>query len=69
MKLYMAMMESESYTWVAFGTSPNRAKKAIKKRWDEFNPYAEPMTLDQLEEAYEIKVIEVVKDKCYIDFE
>lgn len=66
--MYMAMMESESYTWIAFGSTPNRAKKAIKKKWDE-NPYVYPMTLEELDENYSIRVIEVVKNKCYLDFE
>lgn len=65
--MYMAMMESENYTWIAFGSTPNRAKKAIEKKWND--GMRESMTLAELEEYYCIRVIEVVKNKCYVDFE
>jgi len=68
MKMYMAMMESESYTWIAFGSTAHKAKMAIKRKWDK-HPYTYKMTLKELEEEYGIKILEVAENKCYLDFE
>ena len=62
--MYVAIMQSETYEWVAFGKTELKAKRAIEKEWN--SSTREPMTLAELDEYYGIYATEVVDGKCYV---
>lgn len=54
--VYVATMESESYTWTGVGLTADEAIKAIVKEWNMGvgSNYREGMTLDELNNCYGI---------------
>lgn len=70
--MFVAMMESESRSWVALGKTENQAKNAILTEWNEFqrrlgnhgfdNNWCE--SVEALEEDYEITVVRLNAGEC-----
>lgn len=77
-KMYLAMMESESRSWVALGQTEDEAKEAILTAWNEHqhklqshrwygNGREFPVfydTVDALEEDYAITVVRLNAGEC-----
>lgn len=64
---YIAIMHSENYTWIAYGSSEENAKKAIVKEWNNQRKscyWMEHATVKKLDEYYGINVIEAINGKC-----
>ena len=64
--VWVAMMESESYTWTAVGLTKDEAIEAIVKEWNEGfgNERREDMTLDELNNWYGIGCEFIEFGKC-----
>ena len=64
--VWIAMMESERYTWRAIGLTEDEAKGAIAKEWNEGtgNERRDAMTLEELDEYYGINCEFVKFGQC-----
>lgn len=77
--MYVAMMDSESRTWVALGKTEAEAKNAILTAWNEHQQTMESNrwmrdfendggfyyeTAEDLEEDYQITVVELKAGEC-----
>lgn len=50
--MILVVMESESYTWSAFGNTEEEAKKAILKKWNSAKERKHMKNIEELEEWY-----------------
>jgi hypothetical protein len=64
--VWVAIMESENYTWTGIGLTEDEAIEAIVKEWNEGSGSKgrEPMTLDELQNWYGIGCIFIELGKC-----
>lgn len=70
--MYVAMMDSESFEWMALGTTEEEAKEAILKAWNDAQNTLVSMgwdgnfyeSVEDLEEDYEIRVEELTPGQC-----
>ena len=64
--VWVATMESESYTWTAVGLTEDEAKGAIAKEWNEGigNERRDEMTLEELDNYYGIDYEFIEFGKC-----
>lgn len=64
--IWVALMESENYTWKAIGLTKSEAKDTIAKEWNEGKGYErrDAMTLKELEEYYGINCEFVKFGQC-----
>lgn len=60
-KMYIALMDSESFSWIALGTTKTNAKKALLAEWNEkaYEPFSSVKAMD---DEYGITVIELKPD-------
>lgn len=58
--MWLAEMESESFSWKGFGDTEQEAKEAILNAWNngDGSAFREEMTLEELEEFYDINTYE-----------
>jgi hypothetical protein len=58
--MWLAEMESESFSWKGFGDTEQEAKEAILNAWNngDGSAFIEEMTLEELEEFYDIDTYE-----------
>lgn len=64
--IYVARMETEIFSWIAFGKTEGAAKRAIVKEWNK-SPHREKTTVKELEDYYGINVIQAIPGKCYVE--
>ena len=64
--VWIAIMESEHYTWTAIGLTADEAKGSIAKEWNEGrgNERREEMTLEELDNYYGISYEFIEFGKC-----
>lgn len=70
--MYVATMDSESFEWMALGTTEEEAKEAILKAWNDAQNTLVSMgwdgnfyeSVEDLEEDYEIRVEELTPGQC-----
>lgn len=64
--VWIATMESESYTWTGVGLTKDEAIEAIVKEWNEGsgNEYREEMALEELNNYYGINYEFIEFGKC-----
>lgn len=67
-KIWVAIMDSENYTWVACGETRQKALKAIQQKWNSdvgksYSPL-EKITLREMEEEYGVSVYELGIGEC-----
>ena len=62
-KVYVAMMDSESYSWVAVGETADKAKRAIYKKYKEVADY-KFKSLAEFEEYYGLMAVPLDMGEC-----
>lgn len=64
-KRFIAIMNSESFEWIALGDTEAEAKEAIRKAWNKRDAYKrERLTLEELEDWYGIGIYELSAGQC-----
>lgn len=66
-KIFIAIMNSENYTWVSWGKTEESAKRGILKEWNRQAkecPWMLKMSLKALEEYYGFNVSELSEKEC-----
>lgn len=67
--VWVARMESESFSWTTIGKTEDEAVNAIVKEWNEGkdSAYREEATLDELYEWYGIHCVFLKFGECDLD--
>lgn len=64
---YIAVMNSENWTWIGFGSTEEEAKKAIVREWNKQRKSAYWMeygTVKKFEEWYGFYTMPAINGKC-----
>lgn len=65
--VYISQMESESFSWIAVGETPDKAERAIVKLWNSAPTRRDHMTRKQLQEYYGIWTYEMGMNTAHYD--
>ena len=60
--MYVALMDSENYQWVGFGSTKTKAVESIVTKWN--NGMREPMGHKELDDYYGITIIKAKDGEC-----
>lgn len=63
--MFIILMNSENYTWIAYGKNVSEAKRELVKRWNS-SPTREHMTAKELEEYYGFNIIDGTTKGCEV---
>lgn len=65
-KHYIAIMETEHFSWLAVGKTEEEARNAIAKAWNKKDGYhRERQTTEQLDSYYGINVYDLADGECH----
>lgn len=67
MKVYVSQMDSENFSWIAVGETPEKAERAILKLWNSAPERRERKTLKQLKEYYGMWTHEMTMNTAYYE--
>ena len=67
--MWLAEMESESFSWKGFGNTEQEAKEAIVNAWNcgPGSEFRAKMTLEELEEYYDIATYQCIPGICIVE--
>lgn len=63
--MYIALMDSENYSWIGCGTTERKANEAVLREWNS-SDVREKITLDVLEDYYGIWCCKLTDGDCII---
>ncbi len=63
--MYIALMDSENYSWIGCGQTEKKAKEAIVKEWNR-SDIREKITLSELEDSYSINCYWLEDGYCVV---
>ena len=63
----VAIMKSETYSWVALGNTKTEAMNAIVEEWNDGNRLRKNVTLEELIKWYEIRTYKLKPGECYVE--